>query len=360
MELRQPESTRAASPELLKFPDVRSPRPSGPSLDLDVVIPLFNEEAIVSQLHQRVVAACRSLSLSWRIIYVDDGSSDRTVSLLKDLARSNSAGNSAERIEILSLKRNFGQPAAILAGMQQADAAAVVLMDGDLQDPPELIPQLVTEWRAGHEVVIPQRPQRKESSRLRGLAFRSFHRLFRQLSDLPIPENCGTFCLLSRDVAKAIVELPEFHRFFPGLRAWVGGTPKLLSYERPARAAGEPKQTLSRLLRYAGDGILGFSRKPALLLLQFGLGLLACSCCAGVAGLGLWLGGWATLAAVMGCAAGFAFIAGLQLASCGFLGDLLLRIQEQLKQRPPYLIAEQFSNIHAAVAPTSNASKSAA
>jgi hypothetical protein len=161
-------------------------------------------------------------------------------------------------------------------------------------------------------------------------------------------------------VAKAIVELPEFHRFFPGLRAWVGGTPKLLSYERPARAAGEPKQTLSRLLRYAGDGILGFSRKPALLLLQFGLGLLACSCCAGVAGLGFWLGGWATLAAVMGCAAGFAFIAGLQLASCGFLGDLLLRIQEQLKQRPPYLIAEHFSNIHAAVAPTSNASKSAA
>ncbi|MFN9752081.1 MAG: glycosyltransferase family 2 protein [Planctomycetota bacterium] len=356
MELRHPDSTRSARSELLPFPDVRGARVSGPNCDLDIVIPLYNEQAIAPQLHQRVVAACRALSLSWRIIYVDDGSSDDTVPLLKKLARE----NPLDRIEILSLKRNFGQPAAILAGMRHADAAALVLMDGDLQDPPELIPQLVAEWQAGHEVVIPQRPQRKESSRLRGFAFHSFHRLFRQLSDLPIPENCGTFCLLSRAVATAIVDLPECHRFFPGLRAWVGGTPKLLSYQRPARAAGEPKQTLSRLLRYAGDGILGFSRKPALLLLQLGFGLLAISSGLGCAALGFWLSGWASFAAVTGIACGFLMVAGLQLASCGFLGDLLLRIQEQAKQRPPYLLAEHFRNDLPAAAAHPSPQKTAA
>lgn len=303
-----------------------------------------------------MVAACRNLSLRWRIIYVDDGSSDQTVALLKQLAEE----NPQERVEILRLKRNFGQPAAILAGMRQANAAALVLMDGDLQDPPELIPQLVAEWQAGHDVVIPQRPQRKESSCLRGVAIRSFHRLFRQLSDLPIPDNCGTFCLLPREAAKAITELPEFHRFFPGLRAWVGGPPKLIFYQRPARAAGEPKQTLSRLLRYAGDGILGFSRKPALLLLQLGLGLLVLSGGGSTAALGLWLSGWTSLAAVAGLASGFLFVAGIQLASCGFLGDLLLRIQEQLKQRPPYLVAEHYTNARSATDPTSLAPKFAA
>lgn len=346
MELRQPASARSTSPaDLLRFPVPDSPETAA-RVELDIVIPLFNEEAIVAQLHQRVAAACRTLSLSWRIIYVDDGSSDRTVAWLKQLAEE----TPTDRVEILSLKRNFGQPAAILAGMRRTDAAAVVLMDGDLQDPPELIPELVAEWQAGHDVVIPQRPQRRESSRLRGLAFHSFHRLFRQLSDLPIPDNCGTFCLLSREVASDIANLPEFHRFFPGLRAWVGGAPKLLSYERPARVAGEPKQTLSRLLRYAGDGILGFSRKPALLLLQLGLGLLALSGGGCLAAVGLWLFGLYTFAALTGVTSGFLFVGGLQLAGCGFLGDVLLRIQEQLKQRPPYLLAEHYTNGRGAVA----------
>jgi glycosyltransferase involved in cell wall biosynthesis len=306
--------------------------------NLDIVIPLFNEEAIVDQLHRRVVAVCRSLDLSWRIIYVDDGSSDRTVPLLKQLLRHD------ERVEILSLVRNFGQPAAILAGMTHADASAIVLMDGDLQDPPELIPELISAWQQGHSVVIAQRPERRESSWLRGLAFKSFHRLFRRLSELEIPENCGTFCLLSRSVAAEIVKLPEAHRFFPGLRAWVGGKPKLISYQRPARAAGEPKQTFSRLVRYAGDGILGFSRKPTSLLIKSGLSLLLLAALGGAVAIGCWslgLSGAAPCAIV----SGFLGLAGLQLASCGFLGDLLLRVQEQVKQRPSYLIGEHYCSV---------------
>jgi glycosyltransferase involved in cell wall biosynthesis len=285
-----------------------------------------------------VVSVCRSLDLSWRIIYVDDGSSDRTVPLLKQSLASD------ERVEILRLVRNFGQPAAILAGMSHASAAAIVLMDGDLQDPPELIPELLAAWQQGHSVVIAQRPERLESSWLRGLAFKSFHRLFSKLSELEIPKNCGTFCLLSGSVAAEIVNLPEAHRFFPGLRAWVGGKPKLISYQRPARAGGEPKQTISRLIRYAGDGILGFSRKPTSLLMQSGLGLLLLATVGEAVAIACWclgLGGAAACAIV----SGFAGLAGLQLASCGFLGDLLLRVQEQVKQRPKYLIGEHYCSL---------------
>jgi len=314
---------------------------TAPVPTLDVVIPLFNEEAIVEQLHCRVVGICRGLALAWRIIYVDDGSSDRTVPLLKQLLVPN------ERVEIISLVRNFGQPAAILAGMNHADAAAIILMDGDLQDPPELIPDLVAAWQAGHSVVIAQRPARRESSWLRGLAFKAFHRLFRQLSDLEIPDNCGTFCLLSGSVAAEIVKLPEAHRFFPGLRAWVGGNPKLISYERPARAGGEPKQTLSRLLRYAGDGILGFSRKPTSLLMKAGLAMLLLASIGESIALVSWCLGLSG-AAAWAIVSGFAGIAGLQLASCGFLGDLLLRVQEQVKQRPKYLIGEHFCSLEPA------------
>ena len=310
----------------------------GKEPSIDVVIPLFNEEAIVEQLHRRVVAVCRDLDLSWRIIYVDDGSTDRTVPLLKQLLTHD------ERVEILSLVRNFGQPAAILAGMTHATASAIVLMDGDLQDPPELIPEMIAAWQQGHSVVIAQRPERRESSWLRGLAFKSFHRLFSKLSELEIPKNCGTFCLLSASVATEIVNLPEAHRFFPGLRAWVGGKPKLISYQRPARVGGEPKQTFSRLARYAGDGILGFSRKPTSLLLQSGLGMLLLAMVGETIALSCWCFGingsaaWAIIS-------GFAGLAGLQLASCGFLGDLLLRVQEQVKQRPKYLIGEHYSSL---------------
>jgi hypothetical protein len=192
--------------------------------------------------------------------------------------------------------------------------------------------------------VIAQRPERLESSWLRGLAFKSFHRLFSKLSELEIPKNCGTFCLLSGSVAAEIVNLPEAHRFFPGLRAWVGGKPKLISYQRPARAGGEPKQTISRLIRYAGDGILGFSRKPTSLLMQSGLGLLLLATVGEAVAIACWclgLGGAAACAIV----SGFAGLAGLQLASCGFLGDLLLRVQEQVKQRPKYLIGEHYCSL---------------
>lgn len=302
---------------------------------LDVIVPLYNEADIVSQLHKRLRSALLQLPLASRIIYVDDGSRDSTVEVLKANLEF------SDRVEILQFSRNFGQPAAILAGMNCADADAVIVMDGDLQDPPELIPPLVQAWQAGHEVVIAQRPRRAESSWLRGWGFRSFHWLFRRLSELEIPEHCGTFCLLSRAVADSIRRMPETQRFFPGLRAWVGFDPHLISYERPVRQGGDPKQTMGRLVRYAGDAILGFSRRPVQALLFAGLGMallagifLAASLAGCIGILPDW-GPYLLAAAISGLAAG-------QFLSTGLIVELLFRIQEQVKQRPAYQIKDHF------------------
>ena len=305
---------------------------------LDIVIPLFNEEEIVESLHRRVVAAAQQSNLDWRIVYVDDGSQDATVGRLIE------SKSEIDRVEIIELSRNFGQPAAILAGLDASDADAVVLMDGDLQDPPELIPKLVEKWLAGNNVVIARREKRMETSRSRSLAFRGFHRLFAWLSDLEIPSDCGTFCLMSREAVTAIREMPESHRFFPGLRAWVGFRQTIIDYERPARLGGEPKQTLRRLIRYAGDAIFGFSRKPVPLLCMSGGILLAGAFLVFTLAIIAWMSsitsgiGWTAV----GC--GLSAVAGLQLLSTGLLAEVVFRIHEQVKQRPPYLIARRTSS----------------
>ncbi len=302
---------------------------------LDIVIPLFNEEEIVETLHLRVLAAAQQSKLNWRIIYVDDGSRDSTSRRLGELASAD------QRVELIELSRNFGQPAAILAGLDAADADAVVLMDGDLQDPPELIPNLVEQWLNGNDVVIARREKRQESSWSRTLAFRAFHRLFAWLSDLEIPSDCGTFCLMSRSAVTAIREMPEAHRFFPGLRAWVGFRQTIIDYERPARSGSEPKQTLRRLVRYAGDAIFGFSHKPVRLLCLSGGLLIAGALFIATTAVVAWLSGLISSLGWIAIGSGFSAIAGLQMLSTGLLAEVVFRIHDQVKQRPPYFIARR-------------------
>jgi hypothetical protein len=200
---------------------------------VEVVVPLFNEEENVPELHARLRSACERLGRSWRVTYVDDGSSDRTVALL----HANRGGD--DRFQVLSLSRNFGHQAAITAGLRQAEGDAVILLDGDLQDPPEFIPDLVAAWEDGAEVVIARRHSRQETG-LRRLAIDLFHAGFGYLVDADIPAQTGTFCLLARPALEAINALPEAHRFFPGLRAWVGRR----NQRRPLR-----RQERDRILR---------------------------------------------------------------------------------------------------------------
>lgn len=299
---------------------------------IEVVIPLFNEEENVPELHARVMEACERAGGPWRVTYVDDGSRDRTVDLLHACRRGD------QRFRVLSLSRNFGHQAAISAGLQHADADAVVLLDGDLQDPPEFIPDMVVAWRHGAEVVIARRRSRQDTG-LRRLAFDLFHAGFRYLVDFDIPRHTGTFCLLSRSAVDAINALPESHRFFPGLRAWVGFRQVLLEYDRHARHRGSPKQTFVRLFRYAADGVLSFSFRPLRLLTT--LGMTACGCAFLVAAwlftkrlLGLETApiGFTTL-----CCAVFG-LGGLQLIGMGVLGEYIGRIFEESKRRPMFIV----------------------
>jgi len=307
---------------------------------IDIVIPVFNEIEIIEQLHQRVFAACQKTGLNFRIIYVDDGSVDQTAKWIAENAiRDNQEATAGVRL--LSLSRNFGQPAAIFAGLQSSTGDCVVLMDGDLQDPPELIPNMVDRWKSGDQIVIAQRRSRKESL-VRGLGFRLFHRFFRYLSDSNIPPNTGTFCLMDRRAVEAVCQLPESHRFFPGLRAWVGFQQSMLQFERPDRAGGTPKQTLSRLVRYAMDAVFGYSLKPLRLLTAVGATI-----CLAAFVLASWfifkrLVGWESASlgfTTISCAV-FG-LGGFQLIAIGVLGEYIGRIYDEVKRRPPYLIGQE-------------------
>src|SRR5688572_16275057 len=239
--------------------------PASP-LVIAVVTPVFNEMAVLPELFARLTALFDSeRDYQWRAVLVDDGSNDRTGLLVSEQATRDS------RFELVELSRNFGFQAALSAGLSQVrDADAVVTMDADLQDPPEIIPQFLAAWRNGAEVVRAVRRTRAETG-ARRVGMDVFHAVFGRLSDFPIEPNSGTFGLLGHQAIEAFHQLPERHRFFPGLRAWIGFEATDVLYDRHDRAAGQPQQTFQKLVRYAADGLFSFSYFPLRLLTYVGI-----------------------------------------------------------------------------------------
>ena len=292
-----------------------------------IVIPVFNEEPVLPELFARLEALFRANpDCSWRAVFVNDGSRDRSV----EMTRAQSLRD--PRFELVELSRNFGFQGALAAGLAHArDADAAVTMDADLQDPPEVIPDLVSAWRSGAEVVRAVRRSRQETG-LRRAGFDLFHAVFGRLTDFPIEANTGTFGLLGRPALEAFAQLPARNRFFPGLRAWIG-------YERQERAAGRPKQTFRRLVRYAVDGFFSFSYLPLRFLTYSGIL---------VSGLGFALGLFFIVKRLLGietATTGFTtlvslvtFLGGIQLIGIGVLGEYLGRVYDEVKQRPIYLV----------------------
>jgi len=241
----------------------------------------------------------------------------------------------------VELSRNFGFQAALAAGLAQARARgtdAAVTLDADLQDPPEAIPALVAAWREGAEIVRATRRTRAESG-LRRAGFDLFHAIFGRLTDYPVEPNSGTFGLLGKNALEAFHQLPERNRFFPGLRAWIGFPTADVPYDRQERAAGQPKQTLPRLVRYAMDGLFSFSYLPLRLLTYCGLF---------IAGMGFAIGVFFVVRRIIGietAATGFTtlvtlvlFLGGVQLIGIGVLGEYLGRIYDEVKRRPQYIV----------------------
>jgi polyisoprenyl-phosphate glycosyltransferase len=299
-----------------------------------VVIPVFNEEAVLPELFRRLGAVFDGEpGVAWSAILVNDGSRDRSAELLAA-----QCGRDA-RFKLIELSRNFGFQGALAAGLAAAATAdAVVTMDADLQDPPELLPELAAAWRRGGEVVRAVRSSRSETG-LRRLAFDAFHLVFGALTDYPVEPHSGTFGLLGRPAVEAFLQLPERHRFFPGLRAWVGFPRADVPYARQERAAGRPQQTLRRLIRYALDGLFSFSYLPLRLLtyaglfiagLGFAVGLFFI--CKRLLGIEVAQTGFTTLVTLM------LFLGGMQLIGIGVLGEYLGRIYDEVKQRPNFIV----------------------
>lgn len=308
--------------------------PPEPIPAITIVIPVYNEEEVLPELVRRLTAVFdANRGCRWTAILVNDGSRDRTVALaLEAHARD-------PRITLIELSRNFGFQSALAAGLASATAAdAVVTMDADLQDPPEVIPELVAAWQGGAEVVRAVRRTRSETG-LRRLAFDLFHRLFGALSDYPIEPNSGTFGLLNRPALEAFNSLPERHRFFPGLRAWVGFNRADVAYDRQERAAGQPQQDFRRLVRYALDGIFSFSHLPLRLLTYTGLFIASLSFAAALFFV-LWrLSG--SERAPTGFTTAITFLlslGGVQLIGIGLLGEYLGRVYDEVKQRPNFIV----------------------
>lgn len=306
-----------------------APRPR-----IAIVTPVFNEEAVLPELFTRLKAVFDGHpGCEWRAVLVDDGSRDRTAELIHAQAVRD------PRFQLVALSRNFGFQSALSAGIAEARPdEAVVTMDADLQDPPELIPQLVAAWQAGAEVVRAARRTRRETG-LRRLGFDLFHNLFGRLSDFPVEPNTGTFGLLGPAAAAAFNSLPERHRFFPGLRAWLGFPTAEVLYDRQERAAGQPQQTLRRLVRYGLDGVFSFSHLPLRLLTYAGIFVAFMGFAAGIFFI-LWRllqfeqspTGFTTLACLI------TFLGGVQLIGIGVLGEYLGRIYDEVKRRPNYIL----------------------
>ena len=299
-----------------------------------VVIPVFNEEAVLPELCARLTAVFNTQpDYHWRAVLIDDGSRDRSAELVR--AQASRDG----RFELVELSRNFGFQAALAAGLTHAaQADAAITMDADLQDPPEVIPELVKTWQQGAEIVRAVRRSRQETG-VRRVGFDLFHAIFGQLSDFPIESNTGTFGLLGRAAMQAFHQLPERHRFFPGLRAWIGFPTADVHYDRQERAAGQPQQTFRRLVRYALDGLFSFSYLPLRVLTYAGLFISGCGFALGTYYVVKRLinvetapTGFTTLATLV------LFLGGVQLIAIGVLGEYLGRIYDEVKQRPVFLL----------------------
>ena len=297
---------------------------------VSVVVPIYNEEELIVKFHEAVASAMESAHTQWEVVYVNDGSKDSSLEILRGLQTLDS------HVVVVELSRNWGHMGAISAGLQTAHGAAVILMDGDFQDPPEILPQLIDAWRDGAEVVVAVRRSRQESRKVLAKLFPLFYRIMGTLSDYPIPLNAGIFSLMSRKAVDSVNALGERNRYLPGLRAWVGYKNQVVFYDRQDRLAGDGKLSFISRIKYAMDAITSFSYKP--LRLSFALFGFATFMSAFL-GLSMFIPKSPVIIVGLGVAATVFFVGGLLLLSLGVLGEYVGRVYDEVRSRPLSLIS---------------------
>ncbi len=300
-----------------------------------LVIPVYNEEDTLPEMYRRLCQVMEPLPGVFELILVDDGSRDRSLVQMRKLREQD------ERVRYLSLARNFGHQIAVTAGLQFATGDCVLILDADLQDPPELIPDMIERWQEGYDVVYAQRTSRQREGWLKRFLAFAFYRILRQLVDVEIPTDTGDFCLMDRRVVEVLNAMPERNRYLRGLRSWVGFQQTAIKFQRDPRFAGKPKYTFFKSWLLAIDGIISLSRVPLKLSTYVGLFAAALSLMMMLLVLywRLFEPGSPLIGAALITMAIF-FIGGVQLVCIGILGEYIGRIYEEVKGRPLYIVRE--------------------
>ena len=300
---------------------------------LSVVVPVYNEEAVIEALHSRLLQVLSPSFESFEIVFVNDGSRDATPSMIDAICKSD------QRFKALHFSRNFGHQAAVTAGLHAVTGNVIVVIDADLQDPPELIHEMIAKWREGYDVVYAQKIRRKGVGPLKRLAYYVYYRFLRGLTDVEVPPDTGDFCLMDRKIVDLLNAMPERNRYVRGLRAWLGFRQTAIHFERPARFAGETKYPFRRMVGLAVDGILSLSKAPLRLAMYFGFfasaisfALLIYFVLERLFGPGNLARGWASTIVVI------LFLGGVQLICLGVIGEFIGRIYDEVKQRPLYIV----------------------
>ena len=307
-----------------------------PAPIFSIVGPVFNEQALIEEFCRRMIEVLESLGQPFELVLVNDGSRDRSPEILRRLHEQD------ERVKVINFSRNFGLQAALTAGLDYARGQAIIVMDTDLQDPPEVVPQLIEKWREGFQLVYAQRAERAGETWFKKFTASAFYRLITKITSVQIPVDTGEFRLLDRKVVDAIKEMREYNRFMRGLSVWVGYRQTGIVYERDARKAGETKFPLKKMVRLALDGITSFSYLPLQLATYFGftvalfalVGLIAVIVMRLTGNQDAFHGQASTLVSVL-------FLGGVQLIFLGIIGEYLGRIYDEVKRRPLYIVAER-------------------
>jgi len=309
---------------------------AAPKIDLSVIIPIYNEEMNLVPMNNRIIAALLPLQLHYEIIYVNDGSKDNSLPIIIGLSEENIS------VKYIDFSRNFGHQIAISAGLENARGERIVIMDGDGQDPPELIPDLVTKSKEGFEVVYAKRKKRKGESFLKKLTAKLFYRFLANITQIEIPLDTGDFRLIHRKVQKVLLNMPEQHKYLRGQIAWIGFNSTFVEYDREERMGGNTKFTYSKMMRFATDGISGFSNWPLKVATMLGFAVSGIAFMLIIYSLyqkffGYTEVGWTSLHISV------LFLGGVQLLGIGILGEYLGRVSENVKNRPTYIVKD--SNI---------------
>lgn len=301
-----------------------------------VVAPVYNEQELIPEFCRRTIAAMETLGEPFEIVLVNDGSRDRSPEIMRQLHASD------PRIKVVSFSKNFGHQLAITAGMDYACGQAVAIIDSDLQDPPELIPQMIEKWKQGYQLIYAVRAEREGETAFKKATAAMFYRIIRKITNVDIPADTGDFRLMDRKVVDALKSMREHHRFMRGLSVWVGFKQTGITYKRDARKAGETKYPLKKMIRFALDGITSFSYLPLQMATYTGFAIAFLSIIGIIIAVILRLtlnphafeGQASTLVSVL-------FLGGVQLIFLGIIGEYLGRIYDEVKRRPLYLVAEE-------------------